>query len=237
MTRRSRKRRAFRPQRTVGIDYRSERPGAAADESANALGALYQGEKADAAGIFNVATALLGIGLAYLVAALGTADKFGSGALSWPVVLLLPLPLWLIAVFNSLMTLSAMSHGMSVAILEDALYSESRLHKELRLYVGSRAADQIMDIRKSNPVHKVATGFVYGGVAAAVLLFTLRVTAEAWSHVAGWMQFLAAAGYSLFVVLVVASWLAGFHELGKIEGVREKLEGRQALSSAQRHGP
>jgi hypothetical protein len=185
------------------------------DESTSALGAMYQAEKTDATGIFNVAMALMGLGVAYLVGAIGTADKYGTASLPWSAVLLLPLPLWLIAAFNSLMTLNSMSHGVSVQVLEDALYDRTDLHERLRDLVGSRAGDQIMDIRRSSAAHKIATIFVYGGVAASVVLYTAWVLHQAWGQVTDWMRVTAVVGYFLAAVLVIASWIAGFSWLDK----------------------
>jgi hypothetical protein len=213
----SRHRRLVSATQSAALDTnrRTDRVSGSSDERISALGALYQGEKADAAGIFNVAMALLGIGVAYLVGAIGASDKYGTGALPWPVVLLLPLPVWLIAIFNSLMTLNSMSHGVSVLIVEDALFVESRLRCDLRDFVGSWSADRIMDIRESKWVHKIATVVVYGGIGASVLLYTRWVIAEAWGHVARWMQATAVIGYTFAGVLVIVSWLTGLALLGK----------------------
>lgn len=212
------------PSAALATDQRTDRVSGQSDERISALGALYQGEKADAAGIFNVAMALLGIGVAYLVGAIGAADKYGTGALPWPVVLLLPLPVWLIAIFNSLMTLNSMSHGVSVLIVEDALFAESHLRCDLRKYVGSWSADHIMDIRESKWIHKVATVVVYGGIGASVLLYTRWVIVEAWSHVAGWMQVTAVSGYSFAGILVIVSWLTGLALLGRGAKLRRQQE-------------
>ncbi|UMP01617.1 hypothetical protein [Amycolatopsis sp. EV170708-02-1] len=102
------------------------------DDAPGALNALYQSEKADASAIFNVSMAMMGIAAAYVVGAISLAEKYGSDSIPWPVVVLLPAPLWVIVVFHSLITLNAMNHGLSVLILEDRLFRRARLPRRGR---------------------------------------------------------------------------------------------------------
>lgn len=180
----------------------------------SALGALYQAEKTDAAGIFNTAMALMGIGCAYIGVLMTVSDKFGKD-LSWLIVLLLPIPLWIIAAFQSLMTLNAMSHGVSVRIIEHALFSESGLPEELRKFVGSASGDKIMDISQSELAHIITAIVVYSGVVLLVGGFTLYVLFRTWCQVSYSASILAATGYTLFLIIVVNSWVAGKRILEK----------------------
>ncbi|MFA4919696.1 MAG: hypothetical protein WC581_10655 [Thermodesulfovibrionales bacterium] len=180
----------------------------------SALGALYQAEKTDAAGIFNTAMALMGIGCAYIGVLMTVSDKFGKD-ISWPIVLLLPIPLWIISAFQSLMTLNAMSHGVSVRIIEYALFSESGLPGELRKFVGSASGDKIMDISQSELAHKITTIVVYSGVVLLVGGFTLYVLCRTWYQVSYIASILAATGYTLLLIIVVNSWVAGKRILEK----------------------
>src|ERR1700741_2128817 len=86
-----------------------------------ALAALYQGEKTDASYVFNTAMVMMGIAVAYLVGAIPFLDKLSQGVggrpLDWLFLVLLPGPLWLIVAFHSLITVNAMSHGVSVRII------------------------------------------------------------------------------------------------------------------------
>src|ERR1035438_8804461 len=78
-----------------------------------ALAALYQGEKTDASYVFNTAMAMMGIGVTYVVGAIAFLGNPSRGPMPWLFLLLLPIPLWLIVAFHSLMALNAMSHGIS----------------------------------------------------------------------------------------------------------------------------
>jgi len=91
------------------------------------LSALYQGEKTDASGIFNTAMAMMGIAVAYLVGAGPFVDGLSHRTLGWLFVLLLPITLWLILAYQSLIALNAMSHGISVRIIANALLRASGL--------------------------------------------------------------------------------------------------------------
>ncbi len=120
-------------------------------DSVAALGALYQGEKTDASYVFSTAMAMMGIAEAYLVGAIPFVEKLGHEPpepLAWLLLLIIPVPLWLVAAFQSLMTLNAMSHGNSIRIIENALFDASRLRVRRNL-VGSAAGDRIMDVREA----------------------------------------------------------------------------------------
>lgn len=200
-------------------------------ERVEALGALYQGEKSDAASIFNTSMAMMGIGAAYLLGAVGYADKYGSSSLPWMAVLLLPAPLWCIAAFHSLITLSAMAHGVSVQIIEDGLFRESGISSGLRDSVGSRAGDRIMDIRQSHRIHRFATMFVYGGVGLAVVGFTFYIVWESWVHVPRWAQVASILAYSLEALIVLGSWLIGLRLVDRMMKAREPAGTEQVPAS------
>jgi hypothetical protein len=192
-------------------------------EPVSAVSALYQGEKADQAGTFNVSMAMMGIAAAYALAVIVGADKFGKGSFPWIVVIALPIPLWFIAAFHSLLTLNAMMHGVSVQILEDRLFRETGLPLEARNYVGSKGADRIMDIRKAHRVHKFTTYFVYGGVAFAVVFFTIYLVFISWSHSTNLVRVVAAVGYIAAAMIVGLSWFYGLEVVRGAENEREVL--------------
>src|SRR5205814_8417463 len=104
-----------------------------ANDPLAALAALYQGEKTDASYVFNTAMVMMGVAVAYLVGAVPFVGSLGHTPIGWLFLLLLPVPLWLIAAFHSLMTLNAMSHGISVRIIEDALFEASKLQANREL--------------------------------------------------------------------------------------------------------
>jgi hypothetical protein len=203
-----------------------------------ALAALYQGEKTDASYIFNTAMALMGLAVAYLVFAIPSVRSLSTGPYACIFLLLLPVPLWIVVAFHSLITLNAMSHGVSVRIIEDELFDASELPTcrtlvgpEGRELVGSAAGDKIMDIGKSQPIHKLVTWFVYLGVGLLVLGFTWYAVfsaAETIKHVKHWpnvtpkqILWVASIIYSLMLLMVARSWNVG---LSMIKRGRKAIE-------------
>jgi hypothetical protein len=184
-----------------------------------ALSALYQGEKTDASYVFNTAMVMMGVAVAYLVGAIPFVGNLSHGPSAWLFLLLLPIPLWLIVAFHSLMTLNAMSHGISVRIIENALFEASGLPVGERDLVGSAAGDKIMDITQSKAVHAVTTVVVYVGVACLVIGFTVYALYSAKGVVKDdvvWV--LAIVGYSLLVIMVALSWIVGVRMINKGRG-------------------
>lgn len=190
-----------------------------------ALAALYQGEKTDASYVFNTAMAMMGIAVLYLLSAIPFVGSLGHGQFGWLFLLLLPIPLWLIVAFHSLMTLNAMSHGISVRIIEEALFEASQLRVKRDL-VGSEAGDKIMDITKSKAAHKLITYFVYGGVGLMVIGFTIFalysanaiiITDFSWFHM---LVFWIATGiYLLILIMVAISWKVGLRIIGEADAL------------------
>ena len=179
------------------------------DEHAiRAVGALYQGEKADATGIFNVAMAMMGIAAAYLVGAVGYINNLGATNLG-PLAFLLPAPLWLILAYNSLLTLNSMMHGSSVRILEDQLFSLAAFDPALRGFIGSKGGDRIMDARESHPSHKWATRLAFGGLGVGILAFTIYILWSAWNSVHVIIALAIAGVYAIAMAVILWSWKNG----------------------------
>jgi hypothetical protein len=199
----------------------------AANDPVPALAGLYQGEKTDATGIFNTAMAMMGVAVAYLIGAIPFVSKISEGPIPWVFLILLPMPLWIVIAFHSLITLNAMSHGVSVRIIENALFESSGLRgKVKRNLVGSAAGDKIMDITQAKTVHKLTTVFVYGGVAVLVLLFTAYALYSAMGLIEkGDIRFLqagvvwtAAVMYILVAIMVLRSWIVGLSMINEGRG-------------------
>jgi hypothetical protein len=193
------------------------------NDRVSALAALYQGEKTDASYVFNTAMVMMGVAVAYLVGAMPFVVNISHGPNARLFLLLLPIPLWLIAAFHSLMTLNAMSHGISVRIIEDALFEESGLRVN-RLMVGSAAGDEIMDITQAKAAHKLTTVVVYGGVALLVAGFTAYALCSAngivdqdanavLAHAP--VVEIAMVTYSLLAIMVAVSWIVGMLMINK----------------------
>lgn len=187
-----------------------------------ALAAFYQAEKTDASGVFRTAMAMMAIGGAYLCVMITNIYRFGSGPGDWLILLVLPLPLWLIAAFQSLMTLNAMSHGVSVQIIEDALFAESALPAGTRNYVGSVSGDKIMDINKSRFIHHLTTYIVYIGVGMLVIGFTSYTVYLTW-HPPYIASVVAIVVYVLLAIIIGISWRVGFSIIKEAEKCRSDL--------------
>jgi hypothetical protein len=196
-----------------------------ANDRVIALAALYQGEKTDASYVFNTAMVMMGVAAAYLVGAIPFVDKLSQGGgarpFDWLFLLLLPSPLWLIVAFHSLITLNAMSHGISVRIIEDALFQASGLLVD-RDMVGSAAGDKIMDITQAKPAHKLTTLVVYRGVGLLVIGFTAYALYSANGIVKSGVVlglapvvWIAIGTYLLLLVMVTRSWIVGIRMMKK----------------------
>jgi len=213
--------------------------------SVAALAALYQGEKTDASYVFNTAMVMMGIAVAYLVGAIPFVDKLSYGPIgapsatvphAWAYLLLLPIPLWLVVAFHSLITLNAMSHGISVTLIETELFGITGMEARgvPRDMIGSAAGDKIMDITRSALVHRVVTFVVYGGVGVFVIGFTgytwssaQQVIARETARGSGNLAVVALAIYAILLLLVLASWWVG---LRMINHGRRAADERNALS-------
>ncbi len=191
--------------------------------SIQALAALYQGEKTDASYVFNTAMAMMGIAVAYLVGATPFTINPNHGPNTWLFLLLLPIPLWIVAAYHSLITLNAMSHGVSVRIIEDELFVSSGLGRKVeREMVGSAAGDKIMDITQERLPHKIITIIVYGGVGFLVIGFTIYSILAAHDEIIKrpinthpYVIYIAATTYSLLLTSVIISWATGLQMINK----------------------
>jgi hypothetical protein len=220
---------------------RTEDDGRRANDRIAALAALYQGEKTDASSIFNTAMAMMGVAVAYLVFAIPFVGNLSRGPIPGIFLILLPVPLWIIIAFHSLITLNAMSHGVSVRIIEDALFEASELRVERDL-VGSAAGDKIMDVKVSKPAHKLTTRFVYVGVGLLVIGFTIYALCSAFAVISNTVALAQASIvaiaiatitiYLAIAIMVARSWIVGMRMIG--EG-REKIP-KQVKSCAANGG-
>jgi hypothetical protein len=187
-----------------------------------ALSALYQGEKTDASSVFNTAMAMMGVAVTYLVAAIPFVDSLSQKQNAELFLVLLPFPLWMVIAFHSLMTLNAMSHGISVRIIEDALFAASGLPCATREMVGSASGDKVMDITQSKFAHKITTVVVYVGVAFLVggfTVFALYSASKVNLDKVVWVHFsvikIGIATYGLLLIMVAWSWIAGICMINK----------------------
>ena len=204
------------------------------DDRVGALAALYQAEKADASGMFNASMALMGVGAAYIVGAIGYLSKQEAHTLPAPLVALAPAPLWLIAAFQSLITLAGMMHTILIEIIEHNLILASSLDEKELAHVGSRGAAEIMDIRRSHWIHTVTTLLVYGGVFLMVAGFTAYSLNRVWPYLAQpyRVTFILAYAVALFVVLLC--WVVGLGKVRQADQTAQVAAGQAAEKRAPR---
>lgn len=185
------------------------------EDTATALGALYQSEKADASSIFNVAMAMMGIAATYIIGAISLVDKYGTDPFSWAIVVMLPAPLWLVAAYHSLITLNGMLRSRSVQIIEDVLFDMSGISQTQRGSIGTRSGDRIMDVQHSGLAHRAATAFVYAGVALSIVGYTVFAVVRSWEYLGSASRMLALAFYVLAILVVAGSWVVGLRTIGE----------------------
>jgi hypothetical protein len=140
------------------------------------------------------------------------------------------------AAHQSILTLCGMNLGISIQIIETALFDASGLRVK-REMIGSFAGDKIIDINKQHVVHKLITLIVYGGVGFLSVGFTayaLYLASEAVKENVALVHVpviaMATVFYSLLACMVGLSWIVGFRLIGKsLAGLKEQ----QAISSVE----
>lgn len=194
----------------------------ASDEQVEALGALYQGEKTDSVGIFNVGMVMMTIVVGYLGASLTLSEKFGTEALPWDIVIWLPLPLCLVLVYQGLVALSGMSHGISLGIIEDELFRRTGVSAKFRNCIGSAVSNRIMDATVAPWPLRLATYFVYAGVYLAAWGYTAYILVHAWHPVILGEWIVAVVIYALAFLSQTGSWLFGMREIKQASKLRDE---------------
>ena len=193
----------------------------AEDAALIALAALYQGEKTEATSVLSTSMAMMGFALAYMAGGVLFLGDLSHGRIPSVLAALLPMPVWLVAAFQSLMTLKAMSHSVSLLIIEHALFRRAGLQVR-RTIIGSAASDEIMDINVSNLAHTITTLLVYNGVGFLVIGLTAYSVYSAANALdekdtlfRWWVVGAAIFTYILLVILVAISWIVGCSKIKK----------------------
>ena len=131
-------------------------------ERAAALVALYQAERSECSSVPTVALALVGAGAAYIVGTIAFIGSFHT--LGWIAVSLLPLPLWLVSAYHSLLIGKAGVHEQSALLLEDILATHAGITHSDRRSIGIRAGSTVMNWRRASLAHKLANIITYTGM-------------------------------------------------------------------------
>jgi hypothetical protein len=169
---------------------------------------------------------MLGAGITYLVAtapfARSLAEKLAtqfprSHWVPGTFLASLPLLLFIIAAYHSLLTLEAIFRTVSARAIEVELVSRTDLDpKKVRL--GARASDYVLDLRQQPPCFKLATGITYGGVILIVAVYAVAMLIMSihYIHEGVWIPIVV---YSILTAFITQSWLDGLTKAQKAQDV------------------
>lgn len=189
--------------------------------------AIYQADRADNASTLSSAFALIGIGAAYVT---GTVAFFGSIVHTLPaaVVACLPLPLWLMASYVTIMLASAIVRTRSIVTIEARLLRHVHIAPEYP--IGSTAANMITDPRKSHWALGVVSVISQGGTLLLVAAYSLYVLVL--DGRLAWWRVPPSAAYLALGVTLVLSWRASL-VLSERVGVRSEGDDQPSGSARQ----
>ncbi len=182
------------------------------DADVSALTSLYEADRADASATLTVALALLGAGVAYVTGTLAFADSLFR-QFGW-LSIFVPFPMWLIAAFHSLITVSAMLRSRSILVVEDKLLGYTSLSKGQKKLTGMRGPGRIMNVMEAEWPHKLATILSYLGVGLIVLGYTVYFLLKT-PHLSIVGQVVAGCGSLALLLVVICSWWAGLRSYNK----------------------
>ncbi|MGH3671540.1 MAG: hypothetical protein ACRDSH_13035 [Pseudonocardiaceae bacterium] len=186
---------------------KEERDSRGRQESTVALVGLYQVDRADKATLMNAGLAIMGAAAAYSVGTIAFADKFGV-VVSWGIVALLPIPLWIISAYQSLLACASAMRITSSIYLGNELYRRTGLPAKDAKIVGVYTSEQIMDFRAASAIHKLTIILSFGGVNAVIMGYTVYILLRTSTKLGPAIWFFAAF-YLIFSIVVLASWSSG----------------------------
>ncbi len=204
-----------------------------------ALIAIYQTDQARISAVGSVTLTMLGAGITYLVAtapfARSLAEKLAkqfpqSDWVPGTFLASLPLLLFIIAAYHSLLTLEAIFRTVSARAIEVELVSTAGLDRKKARF-GAGASDHVLDLRQQPIPFKLATGIAYGGIILIVAVYAVAmlIMSVHYIHEAVWIPI---AIYSILTVLIAQSWLYGLTKAQKAQDVAYlNSEKSQALNN------
>jgi hypothetical protein len=163
-----------------------------------AIGSLYEGLLTGASAAASLTTALLGAVVVYITAATAFVDQILradvlAGAL-------LPAPIWIAALMQSMVTAASMVRAVSIRAIEHRLLSVAGLGDAERRYFGTAATEAVMNVTISRLPHKIATLVAYGSAGILGVLFTTYVLVRT----AQLDRLVASGGAALYALAFVA---------------------------------
>jgi hypothetical protein len=202
------------------------------------LKTIYQADRTDQGVTLTVALALVGTGLAYVTGTLAFADQIFKTQvfqqLPW-VALLVPIPVWMIASYHSLIATSAMTRAASIMAIEKQLKiwagfagstdaKVGNYDQDVTEHIGFTAGERILNLNIANKVHGFATIITYGFNALIIPAYTAYFIFGA-QHLPWWQQLIGLVAYSVLLIAIGASW---------ISGVRRSKVADKVLNAARR---
>jgi hypothetical protein len=171
----------------------------------SALGPIYAAERADnsAGEVF----AVLGAGVAYIAATIAFSSRIFR-SIGW-LGPLLPIPLWIIAAYQSLSAGGAMLRSLSVREIENRLLKYTNFTSDQYAAIGLRASDKIMNVMRAGLIHKAANIAAYGGILAMITAYTIYIILKD-PHLSSNGRNIAYIFYGLGALLVLGSYISSF---------------------------
>jgi hypothetical protein len=183
-----------------------------------ALGALYQAERQDSAGMLIASLAVIAGGLTYLGVALAVLNNVSVPGGHWTAAFL-AFPLWVVASYHVLLAANAIVRQSSIEIIEGALFEMTGLDKNLREKVGSRAGQRAMNIAEQPNRFRWHTVITYGGPLIIIVGFSVYCLDVA-AKLKGWGSVpVLTAGAVYFVLFfgIVFAWLLVMQMAGNVQ--------------------
>ena len=173
-----------------------------------ALAAIYTADRTDHTVSINNSIALLAAGVGYATATLAFFDRI-TEAVAPLVLTLLPLPMWMVALYHTLLTSASMSRSVSIRTVESALLAKTTIPTQAASHIGHSAVEQTLNLFHARWPHKIASMVAYGGVGFVAAAYTGYVLSQdvrlpCAGIVAG------AGGYLFLAALLVWCWITAF---------------------------
>lgn len=189
-----------------------------ATEAVEALSSLYQADRSDNSTNLSASLALLGANIAYAGVTLAFSDQFSK--LNDTLVVLLPIPLWIVAAFHSLIVSAGMLRAVSIQVLERELIRRAKIPDDVKIVVGYQAPEGVMNIKPAAWVHKLAIVLANGGSGLIAIPYTVYILFS--REIEGMLRGGALFVYVFVALITALSWTEGlkrYQRNAKIAGL------------------
>ena len=183
---------------THGIARTSESDGVSIEIAA--LTPIYTADRADnsAGEVF----AILGVGAAYVTATLAFSSQIFR-SIGW-LGPFLPLPLWIMVAYQSLLTGVAMVRSLSIRAIEGKLLESTDFSEQQSQAIGLQSSERVINVSDASFIHKAISFATYGGIVLMICAYTLFVILMD-PHLTNIWRIIAYASYTIFAALVIVS--------------------------------